>query len=289
MKKTPAKKPARAAQAGRTKSKTARVAAKTKSSKKNKLTIPKLRLFNIIAGLLLAAQAAALLLLSDQQKGDALLSGTYLTPDPVAASQAGQTFLAPALSRLMDINLAHVAAAVLIAAAVASLLSATRLHRVYEAEVNSGTNKYRWLSYIFTLGLLSIAAAMLVGVYDIASLLMIFSFTAIACVAALYAERLRPAPGWLTKVAAISALLPIAVIGIYILLAHLYGGGLPLDRLAVAGVLALGLLVSVLAIKNAHRTAGTPTKYLAVERTYQIFAFLVPTVFAWALFSLVLK
>lgn len=284
MSKSTTKKPAKTAKAISTTS-------KSKKTAPNKLTVSTLRLLNFTIAVLLAGQAVALVLLSNKDKGDMSVTGNYLTRDPVVSEAAGQTVLAPATDQLLSINLAYLAAAFLALGALASLLMATRLRGRYETDLKSGVNPTRWVAYIFTGGALLLTAALLSGATDLAALLMLLAFTAVASVLAINVERQRQAGTkiWLSRLAMLAGLVPIAVIALYVFMAHVYGGGLPVRTLVTVGVLGLGLLISSLALNNAYRANTKPAQYLAIERTYLIFAFLVPTAFAWVIFSLLLK
>lgn len=283
MKKTTVKKPARTAQAART------IAKNKKPARK--LTTSALRIFNFAAAALLVGQAAALILLSDKQKGNVSLTADYLTRDPAASEAAGQTVLSQAADNLVNINLVYLAAAVLVLVAVVNLLMATRWRAAYETELKAGTNKFRWLGYVPSLSLLLVTGAMVTGLRDVAGLLMLIALTAIGCTAAMNFERQRLNGGsaWLMRLASLAGLIPALVIGLYVFFSHVYGGGLPFETLIITAVLGLGLLVSVLGLNNIYRTNSKPAQYLAVERAYLIFGFLIPSLFAWTLYSLMLK
>lgn len=282
MKKTTIKRPAKAAQSAR---------ATSKKAASKKLTTSTLRVLNLVFAVLLSAQAVALVLLADKAKGTVPIKVNYLTRDAVSSEVAGKTVLAQATDTLFNINLAYVAAATLLIGALVSLLLATRYRRGYEAELQTGSNKFRWISYVLYLGLVLVTGALLVGVYDAAALAMIFVLTAVFCVTALQAERRRArgAEGWLPGLAVTSFIVPVAVIAFYVLMGHIYGGGLPFETLIATGVLGLGLLLAALAFNNTYKANNKPNQYLAVERTYLVFGFLVPSAFAWAIFSMLLK
>lgn len=265
--------------------------SKNKKSSAKKLTSSSLRLLNLGASLLLAVQALVLVLLSDKSKGDVSITANYLTRDPVASEAAGQTVLAAATDQLASINLAYLVATFLVLGVLTSLLVATRFRGRYEAELKLGTNSLRWIAYIFSAGSLLVTAALLVGVSDVTALLMLVALTAIACVLAQKVEkqRLLGKHTWTSRLALIAGLVPVAVIALYVFMAHVYGGGLPFRTLIAAGILGLGLLISFLALNNAYKTNNKTSQYLSVERAYIVFSFLVPTVFAWVIFSLLLK
>lgn len=284
MSKSTTKKPAKTAKA-------VRATTKSKKTNPNKFTVSTLRLLNFTVAALLAGQAVALVLLSNKDKGGVSITANYLTRDPVVSQAAGQTVLVPAADQLLSINLAYIAAGFLALGAITSLLLATRFRRRYEADLKSGTNSTRWVTYILTLNALLLTTALLAGITDLTSLLMLFIFTTIASMLAINTERQRKtgSKSWLSRLAVITGIAPVAAIALYVFMAHIYGGGLPVRTLIAIGVSGLGLLITSLALNNAYKTNTKPAQYPVVERTHLIFAFLVPTAFAWVIFSLLLK
>lgn len=282
MKKSTTKKAAKPAQA-------ARAAKNKKTSSSKKLTTTTLRMLNLIVSFLLAAQAVALVLLSNKDKGEVSVTANYLTRDPAASGVSGQTVLSPAVDQLASVNPAYLIAAFLIFASLAALLNATRLRPRYDSELKTGVSRLRWIGYVFSAGTLFVTAALLVGLSDIAALLMIFTLTAVACTAALRAEEQRLLKKSLSRLALLALLVPLVIIAMYVFFSHVYGGGLPLEYLLAVGILGLGILISVLGLSNVYRANPKPNQYLAVERAYLIFSFLVSSAFAWTVFSLLLK
>jgi len=58
------------------------------------------------------------------------------------------------------------------------LLASPSLHRWYERSVSRGINPARWIEYALSSSLMIAVIAMLVGIYDIASLILIFALNA---------------------------------------------------------------------------------------------------------------
>ena len=57
-------------------------------------------------------------------------------------------------------------------------LASPWLHRWYERNVSRGINPARWIEYSLSSSLMMVVIAMLVGIYDIASLILIFALNA---------------------------------------------------------------------------------------------------------------
>lgn len=283
MKKTTTKRPA----------KTAAARATTKSKKTNtkgkKLTISTIRLLNVVVGVLLAGQAAALAIVADKSKSVLNINANFLSRDPVASAASGHNVLVPGFDQLASVSLVYFVVAFLALGAVSSLLAASILRNRYENGLKSGYNGLKWLGYIFSAGALTITAALMVGISDIVSLAMIEMFVIMACLLAMVAEKPTPAAGiWVARLAMLAGIVPLAAIAKYIFFAHIYSGGLPHEILITSGVFGLGVLIAFLALINSYRSNNGAAKYLATERTFILFSFLIPSAFAWAIYSLLL-
>jgi hypothetical protein len=80
---------------------------------------------------------------------------------------------------LVRLRIGPLVAAFLFVSAVAHFaLASPWLHRWYERNVSRGINPARWLEYSLSSSLMMVVIAMLVGIYDIASLILIFALNA---------------------------------------------------------------------------------------------------------------
>ena len=71
-----------------------------------------------------------------------------------------------------------VAAFLLISAIAHAALASPRLHAWYERNLTRGIQPARWIEYSLSSSLMMVVIAMLVGIYDIASLILIFALNA---------------------------------------------------------------------------------------------------------------
>lgn len=126
----------------------------------------KLKRFNLIMGVLHLIQGAMMLVLSN----DFTLPVTrsYLELD--AATQT----LNPATVTLFDLRIGPLVASFLIMSAIAHLLIATVLYDKYVRDLKKGMNRYRWYEYSISASVMIVVIAMLTGIYDIGTLLLIF-------------------------------------------------------------------------------------------------------------------
>lgn len=61
----------------------------------------------------------------------------------------------------------------------AHLIIATIYNKKYNSDLEKGINKARWIEYSFSASVMMVAIAMLVGIYDLGSLIMLFALTSI--------------------------------------------------------------------------------------------------------------
>src|SRR5581483_2612323 len=142
------------------------------------ITYGSLRKYNFAASFLYLVQAVVVLILNNSQNGAKPITVNYLTNDKLSSGVAGHSVLSQATHQLFDLNLAYAIAAFFFVSALTHLITATWKRKVYESDLNKGTNRARWIDYSFSLSIMMVAIALLAGIYDLASLIMIFALTA---------------------------------------------------------------------------------------------------------------
>jgi hypothetical protein len=130
----------------------------------------RLRNFNVVMGVVHLIQAILMLALSN----DFSLPVTRSYLEFNAATQT----LVPASETLFRIALGPLVSMFLFISAGAHFMISTVLHRRYVENLKKGMNPYRWAEYSLSASIMMIVIAMLVGIYDIGSLIMIFSLNA---------------------------------------------------------------------------------------------------------------
>jgi hypothetical protein len=126
----------------------------------------KLKRFNLIMGVLHLIQGAMMLVLSN----DFTLPVTRSFLKFDATTQT----LNPASVTLFDLRIGPLVASFLIMSAIAHLLIATVLYSKYVSGLKKGINRYRWYEYSISASVMIVVIAMLVGIYDLGTLLLIF-------------------------------------------------------------------------------------------------------------------
>lgn len=131
----------------------------------------KLRKLNIYAALLHFVSGVLMVILSTNLKVP--VTGSFLRFDT-----ATQT-LAPELSTLFSIKLSLLIASFLFMSALAHfLISLTPLNAWYNNNLKNNINVVRWIEYAFSSSVMIVVIALLVGISDIATLIVMFFLNA---------------------------------------------------------------------------------------------------------------
>jgi hypothetical protein len=270
-------------------SKQTKVSKTTARKQKKIVTYDKLRKYNLVVAGLFALQAIIVLVLSDPIKGVFPVTANFLAEDKLASSSSGHQVLVSASHRLFDLNIAYLVAAFFILSALAHLIIATWKRKVYENDLKKGINRVRWIEFSISAGIMMMAIAMLSGVLDIASLLMVFSLTGIMTLLGLAMELRNQDSNevdWANFAIGVTAgLVPWLVIVIYLWNAHVYGNGVPGYIYWICG--SLFLLFSGFAINLylQYKKLGHWSAYLYGERAYIVLSFIAKTALAWQIFA----
>lgn len=132
--------------------------------------LKKLNIYNKIVGLILLAQGFIMWQVSNDFSLP--ITTNYLK----WSEQAG--FPQPTLEVVTNLSLGPIVATFLLLSGLFLLGSATIWRKKYEEQIQKGMNLFRWTEYSITSSLMIVVIAMLCGVYDLASLILIFSLNA---------------------------------------------------------------------------------------------------------------
>jgi hypothetical protein len=270
--------------------KQARDRKKTKSPKqKGTITYSKLRLYNLIAAALYLVQGILVLVLSDPVKGVQPITSNFLAEDKLASSAAGHQVLVSASHQLFDLNIAYIVATFFFISAIAHLIIATWKRRVYEKDLNRGVNRARWIEYSLSASTMMVGIAVLTGILDIASLIMVFALTAIMSLLGLTMELRNQdtsSVDWANySIGVLSGAIPWLVLLIYIWNAHVYGSGVPGYVYWIYGSLLLLFASFAINMYLQYKKLGHWTTYLYGERAYLILSFVAITALGWQVFA----
>lgn len=246
-----------------------------------KINLKSLRKLNLIAAALHAAQGVAVLLLS--KTFELPISVSYLTFDNTTRS------LQPTSDTLFDLSLPALIASFFFLSAIAHLTIATVYNKTYNKNLKKGINKARWIEYSISASVMMVAIALLVGIYDSASLLMIFVLAAIMNLMGLVMEihnQTTEKTNWLSYwIGCLAGIIPWAVIALY-----MWAGA---DHGSAAPTFVYWIFVSIFVFFNCfalnmvfqYKKIGPWANYLYGERAYIILSLVAKSLLAWQVFA----
>jgi len=245
------------------------------------ITFKKLRVFNIIAGFLHLGQGIAVLLLS---KSFTLpISGSYLTFNPATQS------LEPTTTVLFDLSLPLLVAIFLFLSAAAHFLIATILNKRYNDQVSRGMNVARWIEYTLSASVMIVGIALLVGIYDAMTLVMLFSLVGIMNLLGLVMEvhnQTTKKTNWLSYwIGCIAGIVPWIAIAFTLWLGADNGSSAP-DFVYWIFV-SIFLFFNTFAINMVlqYKKVGPWKNYVYGELVYIILSLVAKSLLAWQVFA----
>lgn len=247
----------------------------------NKITTFSLRKFNLIMGFLHLAQGLAILVLS---KAFTLpISGSFL-----AFNKSTQN-LQTTYKFLFDLSLPMLIAVFFFLSAAAHFIIATVYNKKYNKNLSLGLNKARWIEYSLSASIMMVAIALLVGVYDAMSLIMIFALTSVMNLMGLVMEvhnQTTKKTNWLSfLIGCLAGAIPWIVIAFYFWLGAVNGSKAP--------TFVYWIFVSIFVFFNCfainmvlqYKKIGAWKNYLYGERAYIILSLVAKSLLAWQVFA----
>ena len=247
-----------------------------------RVSIPRLRWFNLIMGVFHLAQGIIML----------LISSDFSLP----VTSAFQVF-DPALDKLVtsydiivELAIGPMVAAFLLMSAVAHfLISTPGVFGWYARNLVRGINHTRWMEYSLSASLMIVVIAMLVGIYDIASLILIFAVNAtmifFGWLMELYNQRTEKTnwtPYWFGVFA---GAIPWVVIAVYLVGSGNEAGGPPGFVYAIFFTIFLFFNSFAVNIVLQYKKVGRWRDYLYGERAYIIMSLVAKSALAWQVFA----
>ncbi|NCU30963.1 hypothetical protein EOM57_04125 [Candidatus Saccharibacteria bacterium] len=130
----------------------------------------KLWLYNAVTGAVLLVQGIIMWLISNDNTLP--INTMYLQWSEAAG------FPQPALQNVGDIQLGPLVASFLVLSGLFLLGSAYVWRKEYESQIKRGMNLFRWIEYSITSSLMIVVIALLCGVYDLSTLILLFALNA---------------------------------------------------------------------------------------------------------------
>jgi hypothetical protein len=245
------------------------------------ITPIKLRKLNLIAAVLHFAQGVIVLLLS---KSFALpISGSFLQFDQQSQS------LETARATLFHIQLPWLVAAFFFLSAFFHLVVATVYSARYNKNLKLGINKARWVEYSLSASVMMVAISLLVGVYDLSSLVMIFTLVAIMNLMGLVMEihnQTTAKTNWLSYwIGCLAGLVPWLVVTFYMWLGAAEGSRAPTFVYWIFVSIFVFFSCFALNMMLQYKKIGPWKHYLYGERVYIFLSLVAKSLLAWQVFA----
>jgi len=249
--------------------------------------LAKLRRFNLIMGGLHLIQGILMLFLATTviqniAEFKPTITQLFLTYDPATQSLITNS------KELFDLPFGILVAVFLLLSALAHALISLpkKLNDIYSVDLQKGINRFRWFEYALSSSIMIVLISTLFGVYDLASLLLIFVVNASMNLFGLVMEQLNVGKdkkniNWGPFVwGSIAGLAPWAVIIIYMT------GNNNLDMVpwfvwAIVGTYFVAFNTFPINMILQYLKVGKWKDYLYGERTYIVLSLVAKSILAW--------
>jgi hypothetical protein len=246
----------------------------------SKLTIPGLRRFNLIAGIVHLLQMVAVIALSTDFSLP--VTATYMTGPP------GSSFAEPVV--VFETPLALAVALFLGLSALAHFIVASpQFFGRYGKGLEAKRNYFRWVEYAISSSVMIVLIAQITGIADISALIAIFGVNASMILFGWLQEKYEQPGngGWVPFIfGCITGIVPWLAVLVYVL-----SPGGPADASAPAFV--YGIIVTIFLLFNSfawvqykqYKAKGKWSNYLHGERIYIVLSLVAKSLLAWQIFA----
>ncbi len=242
----------------------------------------KLRLYNGVMGVLHLVQGIIMLALSTDFS---LPINTNFLQFNVATQS-----LQPVADKLADLPVAALVAGFLFMSSAAHfLLIIPGLYEKYIANLKKGINYARWIEYTFSSSLMIVLVAMLTGVYDLGTIIAIFSLNAIMILCGLIMEivnqKVKPTDWSAFILGCFAGAIPWVIIAI-----NLFGAG---EGEYKTPTFVYWIFFSIFLFFNSfaanmylqYKKVGKWQDYTFGEKMYVLLSLLAKSALAWQIFA----
>ena len=248
----------------------------------NESTFRRLRYYNFGMGVLHLIQGILMFIISSDFSLP--ISTLYLQ------FNVDTTTLTQNLQTIGNIRLGPLVAGFLFISALAHFFVSTFGFSIYKGDLKRGLNRARWYEYAFSASLMIVVISMLVGVYDLSSLILIFFANASMILFGMVQE-LYTSPGgevdWRPFIwGSIMGLIPWVVIALY-----LFGtestAGTSVPNFVYGIFASIFVFFNVFAINMIlqYKKVGPWEDYLFGERVYVLLSLFAKSALAWQVFA----
>ena len=240
-------------------------------------TLARLRPYNLVAGGLHLAQAAAIVVLANTFALP--VRAAYMTgpPGPTVGSQ---------VVTLFNLRFAWAIAAFFALSALAHFSVAGPRWASYQDQLRKSRNPYRWLEYSLSASIMIVLIAMLTGISDVAALIALVGVNASMIGFGWMEERYEHPGGSLGPfwIGCLAGIVPWVAIGVYLL-----GPGATQHAPGFVYAIYFSLFVffNCFAINQLlqYKQVGRWSDYLIGERAYITLSLVAKSLLAWQIFA----
>jgi len=251
------------------------------------ITYARLRRFNMIMGALHLVQGIMMLFLATTVIQKIAEFSPEITQNYLAFNTTTRT-LELASRQLFSLPFGLLVASFLLISALAHALISIpkKTNDIYNADLAKGINRFRWIEYSLSSSIMIVLIATLFGIYDIASLLLIFVANASMNMFGLVMEQLnagseKKSVAWGPFVwGSVAGIAPWAAILLY-----MFGSG-NLDKVpwfvwAIIGTYFVAFNTFPVNMILQYKKVGKWKNYMYGERVYIILSLVAKTFLAW--------
>lgn len=241
----------------------------------------RLRIFNLVMAVLHFLQGVLMVVISTDFTIQ--ITRGYLDLDPVTDR------LVPETASVLDIQLGPLIASFLFMSSIAHLLIGTVLFKRYVKGLKNGINRFRWYEYSISSSVMIVAIAMLTGIYDAGTLILIFFMNMMMILFGLRMEehnQKKDKLDWAPFIyGTIAGIIPWIAIGFYLFGAGGSDGGPPTFVYYIYGSIALFFNCFAINMVLQYKKVWKWRNYLFGEKIYMILSLVAKSLLAWQVFA----
>ncbi|RJP31517.1 MAG: hypothetical protein C4536_07880 [Actinobacteria bacterium] len=243
----------------------------------------RLRIFNGAVSAILLLEGLLMLILSNDNTLP--VTTNYLTSDPVVMNE-------PSLPRVVgNLRLGPLVAAFLLLSGLALLLlTLPRINAWYVKNLKKGANYARWIEYSITSSLMIVVIAMLSGMFDASSLILLFflnmTMILFGWMMELHNQTTQKTNWTAFYFGCLAGIVPWVVIALYFFSAVAEPGAqVPTFVYFILPILFVFFNIFAINMVLQYKKVGKWSDYLYGERVYIILSLLAKSALAWQVFA----
>lgn len=241
----------------------------------------RLRTWNLVMAGVHAIQGVLMLILAEAIPWP--LTRTRYDFDPVTET------IEPIMIDWIEIELALLVAAFLFLSAIAHVLIGTLLYRRYVIHLSNEINPYRWYEYAISASVMIVVIAMLAGIWDLGTLVALFSLVAIMNLMGLVMELQNQIGGpidWTPyNIGVLAGAIPWVVIAISLVGSVIASGG-DVPTFVIYIFVSIFIFFNLFAVNMIlqYRQSWRWESYLFGERMYILLSLVAKSALAWQVY-----